>query len=261
MRQSAANRSKDGPMSILVNKRAPVRAWPASAELQLDGRPVAVAVRVHQRARGYRLSIPQSGRPVLTVPPYGRWSDAEAFLNRHANWLAVRLERTTPPQPLGEGALVPLRDVPHRVVGTGRVRGRVELAERDGQPVLLVPGAPEHLSRRLADWLKAEAQRDLAERVALHAAKLGVSVKALSLRAQTSRWGSCSSSGRLSFNWKLILTPPFVLDYVAAHEVAHLIEMNHSPAFWARVEQALPDMARGRAWLKAHGRRIMAYGA
>src|SRR5690606_39060472 len=125
---------------------------------------------------------------------------------------------------------------------------------------LLVPGAPEHRARRLTDWLKAEAERDLYARVRVHARMLGVTVTALRLRAQATRWGSCSSNGSLNFNWRLILAPPFVLDYVAAHEVAHLVEMNHSRAFWDTVESTCPDMARGRAWLKAHGRQIMVYG-
>ena len=88
-----------------------------------------------------------------------------------------------------------------------------------------------------------------------------VEVRQVRLRSQSSRWGSCSSTGNINYNWRLILAPPHVLDYVAAHEVAHLVEMNHSPAFWATVERALPDMDRGRAWLKAHGRDLMAWQA
>lgn len=235
--------------------------WPALAELRLDGAPVAVIVRVSARARGYRLSVPHTGRPVLTVPTHGRWPDAEAFLARHAAWLAARMKRVVPPVALTEGAIVPLRGVPHRIVALDRIRGRVEVGLDADRLALFVPGAPEHRPRRLTDWLRQEAEADLAARVAVHAATLRVAVKSITLRAQTSRWGSCSSTGRLNFNWKLILTPPFVLDYVAAHEVAHLREMNHSPAFWARVSEALPDMDRGRAWLRAHGREIMAYGA
>ena len=92
----------------------------------------------------------------------------------------------------------------------------------------------------------------------MHAARLGVTVKSIRMRSQSTRWGSCSSSGTINYNWRLIMAPPFVLDYVAAHEVAHLVEMNHSAAFWATVKRTLPDMERGRAWLKAHGRALMA---
>jgi predicted metal-dependent hydrolase len=125
---------------------------------------------------------------------------------------------------------------------------------------LLVPGAPEHMARRLKDWLKQQALDDLQPAVARHAGNLDVHPASIRIRGQSSRWGSCSSAGRLNFNWRLVLTPDFVLDYVAAHEVAHLVEMNHSAAFWQVVEQTLPDMERGRAWLRAHGRDIMAYG-
>ena len=93
-----------------------------------------------------------------------------------------------------------------------------------------------------------------------HAVHLVGEVKSISMRSQTTRWGSGSSTGKRNFNWRLILAPPYVLDYVAAHEVAHLVEMNHSQAFWDVVESTLPTMARGRDWLKAHGRELMVYG-
>jgi predicted metal-dependent hydrolase len=235
--------------------------FPDRAETRLAGETIAVAVRVSPRARSYRLSLPASGAAVLTVPSHGRWREAQAFLDRHAGWLAARLSRRPAAGSFAEGASVPLRGVPHRIVATGLVRGTVGVCECEGLPALMVPGAPEHRTRRLVDWLKAEAKADLAARCAVHAQTLGVSVTSLTLRDQSTRWGSCSSTGRLNFNWRLILAPPFVLDYVAAHEVAHLVEMNHSPAFWRACKRALPDMERGRAWLKAHGRQLMAHGA
>ena len=228
--------------------------------LDIGGAPVAVALRVHARARSYRLSLNDTGRAVLTVPNHGDPREAEAFLRRQSAWLEARLKRVAGPRPFIDGAEIPLRGEPHRIDATGRLRGRVEIGATDGMPVLFVPGAPEHLARRLGDWLKKEAEHDLQPRVALHAKTLGVRPTGLTMRGQSSRWGSCSARGRLNFNWRLVLAPPFVLDYVAAHEVAHLREMNHSPAFWARVAEALPDFERGRAWLKAHGRELMVYG-
>jgi predicted metal-dependent hydrolase len=236
------------------------KKWPEATEARIDGRPVRIIVRVSTRARSYRLSIPHQGPPVLTVPRHGRWSEAESFLHRQTGWLAARLKRAAPAVSLAAGERVPLRAVPHLIVPTGRIRGRVEETEIEGEPALLVPGEPQHHARRLIDWLKDEAQRDLEARVEVHARQLGVVAKSVRLRSQSTRWGSCSSAGRLNFNWRLVLAPPFVLDYVAAHEVAHLVEMNHSPAFWSTVERTLPDMSRGRAWLKAHGRELMAYG-
>jgi predicted metal-dependent hydrolase len=231
---------------------------PKTTEIVIDGKPIGIAVKVSARARSFRLSLPASG-PLLTLPEKSRWADAEAFLHRHRHWLAARLPRTAQAQRLVAGATIPLRGVPHRVMATGMLRGRVECIETPDGPVLRVPGDQAHQPRRLHDWLKAEALHDLKRQSDHHAARLGVSVKQVRLRSQSSRWGSCSSTGNINYNWRLILAPPHVLDYVAAHEVAHIVEMNHSPAFWATVEQTLPDMARGKAWLKAHGRDLMAW--
>lgn len=236
------------------------KKWPAATEAMIDGKLVMVAVKVSQRAKNYRLSIPHAGGPVLTVPRYGSWKEAEAFLNRQLDWMAERLKRAAKPVTFKAGARIPLRGVEHRIVATNRVRGRVEAYEEDGQPILAVPGETAHRARRLTDWLKIEAHRDIGRRVALHAKRLGVEVKSISMRSQATRWGSCSTTGRLSFNWRLVMAPPFVLDYVAAHEVAHLLEMNHSDKFWAQVERTLPSMEKGREWLRAHGRQLMVYG-
>ncbi|SEP62683.1 hypothetical protein SAMN05428969_0198 [Devosia sp. YR412] len=230
---------------------------PTSTIIEIDGVAVSVTVKVNARSKSYRLSLPATG-PVLTLPPHGKWAEAEAFLSRHHNWLAARIKRVPEATSFAEGSLVPLRGVDHRVVATGRVRGRVEVAEIDGEKVLLVPGDAAHQARRLTDWLKDEALADLEACSAIHAERLGVTIKAIRMREQKSRWGSCSSSGNINYNWRLILAPSFVLDYVAAHEVAHLVEMNHSAAFWATVKRTMPDMDRGRAWLKAHGRQLMA---
>lgn len=242
-------------MNLFFRAKAKI---PASTVIEIDGAPVTVTVRVNARARSYRLSLPHSGGPLLSLPPNGKWPEAEAFLLRHHNWLAARLRRAPEATLFGAGGVVSLRGVDHRIVGTGRIRGRVEVGEMDGEAVLLVPGDEAHQARRLTDWLKGEAQADLESRSAWHAARLGVTVKAIRMRSQSSRWGSCSSTGNINYNWRLIMAPPFVLDYVAAHEVAHLVEMNHSAAFWATVKRTLPDMERGRAWLKAHGRKLMA---
>ena len=137
-------------------------------------------------------------------------------------------------------------------------RGATHVA--DG-PAIVVAGAPEHLRRRVVDFLKREAKRDLEPAVMGYAARLGVTVKAIRLRDQTSRWGSCSATGHLSFSWRLVMAPPFVLDYLAAHEVAHLREMNHSRRFWRLVESICPATEAARAWLSAQGGALHAIGA
>lgn len=236
------------------------RKWPDQVILTIDEKPVRVKLRQHARARNYRLTLPSDGRPVLTVPPKGRLSEAEAFLNRQKQWLGSRLNQIDGPQPFTHAAIFPVRGVDHTIIGQDKLRGAITLQVLEGANQISVPGGPDHLSRRLKDWLKKEALSDLKPRVAFHAERLGVTYKSITIRSQSSRWGSCSSAGRLNFNWRLILAPPYVLDYVAAHEVAHLVEMNHSDAFWAQVSLTLPDMERGRQWLKIHGRQLMSYG-
>lgn len=245
-------------MNFLFPTKAP--KVPSVTTLVIEGEAVAITVKVSPRARSYRLSVPHHGSPVLTLPRTGRWSEAESFLGRHRGWLAARLKRSAPRTAFADGEMVPLRGIPHRIHATGRLRGRVEVSEIDGELSVLVPGEAAHIPRRLTEWLKTEAQRDLAGRSNIHAAALGVTVKSVAMRSQSTRWGSCSSSGKLNYNWRLVLAPGFVLDYVAAHEVAHLVHMNHSPSFWKTVEKALPDMTKGRAWLKAHGKVLMGYG-
>ena len=236
------------------------KKWPSATEAQIDGKLVMVAVRVSARARNYRLSLPHVGGPVLTVPRSGNWKEASDFFNRQLDWLGARLRQAAKPVTFRAGVRIPLRGVDHRIVATGGVRGRVAATEQDGEFILSVPGEPAHRARRLTDWLKAEALADLQKRCAIHGRRLGVEYKSISMRGQSTRWGSCSTTGRLNFNWRLILAPPFVRDYVAAHEVAHLLEMNHSDRFWARVEETLPTMEKGREWLRVNGRQLMVYG-
>jgi predicted metal-dependent hydrolase len=109
------------------------------------------------------------------------------------------------------------------------------------------------LPRRVLDFLKKQAREDLSNAIDFHAERLGVKPKSISIRDSKTRWGSCSSNGTLSFSWRIILAPSDILDYLAAHEVAHLREMNHSPRFWKLVEDTCPHTKQSRAWLKAHG--------
>lgn len=123
-----------------------------------------------------------------------------------------------------------------------------------------MPGEKEHFARRLTDWLKKEARTDLEPAVLSYSSRLKVRPKRLSIRDQSTRWGSCSVSGTLSFSWRLVLAPPMVLDYLAAHEVTHLLEMNHSQRFWRTLERIAPDTPKAEAWLKRHGAVLFRYG-
>ena len=121
-------------------------------------------------------------------------------------------------------------------------------------------GGPDHVARRVRDHLVRFARQELARRARIHAARIGRTVNRITVRDTKSRWGSCSASGSLSFSWRLILAPEPVLDYVVAHEVAHLVEMNHSARFWKLVRTMVADPASQRAWLKRHRAELLSYG-
>ena len=231
-------------------------------ELATEAGPVAVAVRRDSRARNYTLRVKSAkGAPVLTMPSRGSLREARAFLDRHAGWLLNEMEKLPDPRPIVDGSLLPVRGVPHRVRHLGETRGTVAVVADGPEPALVVAGRPEHLRRRVVDFLKREARRDLDRAVTRHAMMLGVRVKAIRLRDQTTRWGSCTATGHLSFSWRLVMAPSFVLDYLAAHEVAHLHEMNHSPRFWHLVESVCPETRAARTWLNREGAALHAIGA
>ena len=141
------------------------------------------------------------------------------------------------------------------------MRGTVWTEIRDsGERILCVAGGIEHVERRIHDFLKREVRKDLQRAAHAYAELLDVKIRRLSIRDQSSRWGSCTSSGSLSFSWRLIFAPPVVLDYLAAHEVAHLVEMNHSPRFWKVVGRVCHHVERAKAWLDAHGDDLHRYG-
>jgi predicted metal-dependent hydrolase len=222
----------------------------------------SVRLRRHRRARRYTLRIHPSDREaILTMPPRGTLMEARAFAQRHGGWIAARLGRLPKAAPFQPGTVVPLRGAPHRIVHRPGVRGTVWTETRDdGERILCVAGGLEHIGRRIRDYLTREARADLQDAVQSYAQVLGVRVKRLSIRDQSSRWGSCTSAGSLSFSWRLILAPPFVLDYLAAHEVAHLVEMNHSERFWRVVAKACGHVERAKSWLDTHGNDLHRYG-
>jgi hypothetical protein len=156
---------------------------------------------------------------------------------------------------LGPGITLPFRGKDHPVRRAEKAAAPVWLA--DG--VLHVGGRAEHAPRRLLDFLKREARKALEARCAEYGPLLGVRHSRLTVRDTASRWGSCSAARGLSFSWRLILAPEFVLDYVAAHEMAHLKEMNHGPRFWNHVEKLVGDPRKARKWLREHGPALQRY--
>lgn len=235
-----------------------------SVALQVEGIGVPVEVRRHHAARRFTLRVSKTRRAVVvTVPPRARMDDAGTFLNKHIDWVRERLGNVPESVPFMPGAVVPLRGRPHRIACIAAERGQpvVMVDEAAGAARLLVAGRVEHVPRRLKDWLLEQAKADLDERVSVHAKALAVRVRRICLRDQQTRWGSCSAAGVLSFSWRLILAPPFILDYVAAHEVAHILEMNHGPRFWKIVARAVPRLDEAKAWLRNEGSDLHRYGA
>jgi predicted metal-dependent hydrolase len=234
---------------------------PQLIEIAFDGAIYPVQLRRHRQARRYTLRIRAADHAVvLTMPVRGSVKEARAFAERNGGWIAARLKRLPQPIPFADGLELPLRGVPHRIVHRAGARGTVWVESGNAMPLLCVAGEPAHLARRVRDFLKREAKRDLEAASRRYAALLGVAVKRVSVRDQSSRWGSCTAAGVLSYSWRLILTPPHVLDYLAAHEVAHLVEMNHSRKFWRVVAGICPEWQRAKGWLNAHGAALHRYG-
>ena len=234
----------------------------STIEVEFDRVVYPVRLRRHRQARRYTLRIQAASRDVvLTMPLRGSVADAKAFAQKNGAWIAARLRRLPQAAPFAPGAMVPLRGVPHRIEHRPHARGAVWTeAGEDGEQMLCVAGDRAHLARRVGDYLKRAAKHDLQAACRRYAADLGVAVKRVTVRDQTSRWGSCSSTGVLSFSWRLILAPSFVLDYLAAHEVCHLVELNHSLRFWRLVKRLYPEFDRAKVWLDVHGTDLHRYG-
>lgn len=248
-------------------EQRPGKGTSANAIVDINGEEVPLTVTFSPRAKRYTLRLdPRTGGARLTLPTRANLDDAIRFLKRHERWLTKERDRLLQPVRFDPGAIVPLRGVPHEIQRAEQ-RGRAVWAEPGpdgddgGIPVVRVAGAADMVATRVTSWLKDEAKADLTDRVDQHARRLRVKPARIAVRDQRTRWGSCSTTGTLSFSWRLILAPPEVLDYVAAHEVAHLKEMNHSDRFWALVRETFPDMDTPRAWLAEHGQSLQRYGS
>ena len=221
--------------------------------LELAG-PPRVEVRLKRSPRARRLSLRISrldGRVTLTAPAHVPRKDLVAFLEDRSDWVQGHLESQPRAVTVAPGIRLPVEGE-----GLRLVPAPVRRAERAGEDLRV---APERAAAQARAWLMALARERLAERCDHHAGMLGRGYADLALRDPRSRWGSCSSAGRLMFSWRLIMAPPQILDYVAAHEVAHLAEMNHSAAFWAVVAGLHPGYATDRRWLQQNGAWLHRY--
>ncbi|HEY8564319.1 MAG TPA: SprT family zinc-dependent metalloprotease [Beijerinckiaceae bacterium] len=235
---------------------------PAHLEVAHEGQTFRVLLRRRPAARRMTLRVSSAtAEVVLTVPEHVDLAATQRFADAHGGWIAARLAKVPRRVSLQHGERVPLRGVPHRIVHWSAVRGAtVATTDSSGEPLIAVSGDPILVSKRVREFLEREARADLEKAVKAHTLALGHFAKRLSVRDTTTRWGSCSAKGHLSFSWRLVLAPPFVLDYLAAHEVAHLKELNHSHRFWTLVHRLCPRTEEAESWLKRHGTELHRYG-
>jgi hypothetical protein len=244
-------------LSILRKKKRKPRKLAVTRELlAIDGEKIAVLVRLNARARRMVMRIdPVSGDVMVTAPARMGRAAALAFVRGETEWVSSQRAQAPKQVALAPGAQVPFLGMPHRV----------RAAENGPAPVwrhgdeIFVSGRVEHAGRRLTDFFKREARKGFEASAMSFGDRLGVRPTRITVRDTSSRWGSCSSARSLSFSWRLIFAPEYVRDYVVAHEVAHLREMNHGPRFWAHVETLTPHMRRARKWLRENGRSLLRY--
>ncbi|MDE9449785.1 M48 family metallopeptidase [Aliiroseovarius sp. Z3] len=224
--------------------------------VDLAGTPeVSVLLRPSARARRLSLRVSKlDGKVTLTVPHGASRREAIRFVSERADWIRKHLADTMPEQRPILGATLPFLGQPHQITEAPIRVARI----RDGR-FLVPPGDPDKTAVRLEALLKREARDRLARASDHYAEKIGRQFGRLTLRDTRSRWGSCSSQGNLMYSWRLVMAPEAVLDYVAAHEVAHLVHMDHSSAFWAQVETICPSYHAPRQWLRDHGTSLHRY--
>ncbi|PZU51329.1 MAG: metal-dependent hydrolase [Sphingomonas sp.] len=237
---------------------APTRRETLPDHVQLGDTRLPLVARVNPRARRMSLRLCTASRSVrLTLPPRASLSLARDFLISHQGWIeAQAARRLVPPRPFVHGAVLPVagRNI-QLASGTGRI------ARRDGD-ILLVPGEGPLFASRTQRWLKIEALRLLDMETRAIASLIDHEVKDVRIGDPRSRWGSCAADGRIAYSWRLILAPDFVRRSVVAHEVAHLVEMNHSTRFWRLATQLLGEPHdKARSWLRANASLLLSYGA
>lgn len=220
----------------------------------LGNPPITVDLRRSARAKRLSLRVSRlDGAVSLTLPLNASDRDAMAFLAEREGWLRGHVAQVAGAVAVGAATQLPYAG---RVVTVTPTDVRRPVLRGDA---LCVPQDPAKIATRAKAFLLTAARDELVARSDHYARQLGRSYGPISLRDPRSRWGSCSSAGRLMYSWRLIMAPPAVLDYVAAHEVAHLVEMNHAPAFWSVVASLMPGYAAQRGWLRRHGDQLHRY--
>ncbi len=224
--------------------------------LEIDGRAVPLVVRRHPQARRLILRIADDGQgAVVTIPKWAAFAEGVDMAARKTAWIKRQLAKQPETVAFVDGAHVPLLGETQVIRHCPDGRG---IRKADGE--IIVAGREEHLSRRLRDWLKAQARMEISARAHEKACRIDKRIGRITVRDTKSRWGSCTAGGNLNFSWRLVLAPEFVLDYVVAHEVAHLHHRDHSAAFWTLAASLTERLDQARDWLHAYGRDLHKYG-
>lgn len=215
-----------------------------------------IFIRKHKTARRMVLRYqPLRGAIGLTLPRYASIRQGLDFIASKEEWIAHEVLHHRHKIAFTDGATIPILGVNYVLQHAG---GRGTTTIQDNK--ILVHGDAAFMERRVRDWIKYTVGETISALAYKHAKSLGVTIKKISLRDTGSHWGSCNASGRLSFSWRLAFAPKEVLEYVVCHEVAHLVELNHSKAFWDIVASLCPHWQHSRKWLKAHGAQLYLYG-
>ncbi|MFC0634120.1 M48 family metallopeptidase [Brevundimonas balnearis] len=227
-----------------------------------DRAPLTLRLSVNRRARRISVRIDsRAGEAVVIAPSERTLPQAVAFAQSRGLWIAERLSTRAAGVAIAPGARIPVLGETARLESTGGA-GAARFVREAEALVIRAGGDGEAYSRRVVNLLKAEARRRLTDRTDHHLKTLGQGPVRLSIADPKSRWGSCSPHNRsIRYSWRIVLAPPAVLDYLAAHEVAHLVRADHSPAYWKVVEGLIGDHRPHRRWLKDHGATLHAIGA
>ena len=222
-----------------------------------DGNEIPVNIRRSQRARRILLHVGvYDGKVELVLPPGASRREGLSFARTQTRWIAGQLAKIGGGVPFANGTTFPLLD---RQITIRRQEGRSALPVLRNNE-LLVGGRDDTLPARVKRWVRAQALEEIKPCAHQMGAEIGRLPARISMRDTRSRWGSCSRAGNLNFSWRLVMAPEYVLEYVVAHEVAHLRELNHSNRFWAVVDTLCDDVPRARGWLRKHGAELHRYG-
>lgn len=245
-------------MRLLNLFRAQANAvLPQSIPITLGSGSINAQIRATAAAKRLTLRVrPRERDLLISVPLRTKLTDILTFTQKYQGWIEAKLAKLPQVTMITDGAIIPLRGEPVTIRHMLGTRGNVWKVGNE----LHVAGDPIGLKRRVMTFLNAEAKRDLIEATFRYAQILDVSIENITVRDTKSRWGSCSSKGALNYSWRVIMAPPFVLDYLCAHEVSHRLEMNHSHRFWAHVERICPHMNEAEKWLKKNGAKLHLIG-